>query len=130
MLEDQRNEYASGLVAFGNHAENLLQEKHAEYSEEISRLKHQAEAYIGNEGEDITSRSCRELIMNSRSSVEMPVIDIWKQKEKRCIEMSISVMTELLMAKSRSMHQESELTSLQRSHQDRSAIYILEIPNL
>ena len=52
-LEDQRNENASSLVAFGNHAENILQEKHAEYSEEIGRLKQQAEAYIGNQGEDI-----------------------------------------------------------------------------
>ena len=45
--------YASSLVAPGNHAENVLQEKQAEYNEEINRSKYQAEAYIGNQSEDI-----------------------------------------------------------------------------
>lgn len=46
MLETQKNEYATGLIEIGNHAEALLHERTAEYSEEIHRLKHRAEAYI------------------------------------------------------------------------------------
>lgn len=54
MLEDQTNEYATGLVELGNHAEAVMQERNAEYSEEIQRLKHEAEAYVGSQNEDIT----------------------------------------------------------------------------
>ena len=53
MLETQRNEYAMGLMEIGNQAEAVLQERKMEYSEEIQRLKHPAEAYLGNQNEDI-----------------------------------------------------------------------------
>ena len=49
MFQDQRNEYVSSLIAPGNHAEFVLHERHAEYSEEVNRLKKQAEAYVDNQ---------------------------------------------------------------------------------
>lgn len=54
MLETQKNEYASGVIEIGNHAEASLHERTAEYSEEIQRLKHRAEAYVGDQNENIS----------------------------------------------------------------------------
>ena len=53
MLERQRNEYATGMFELGNQAESILHERHAEYSEEIQRVKNLAEAHVGRQDEDI-----------------------------------------------------------------------------
>ena len=35
LLEDQRNEYATGMMVLSNQAETVLRERHVQYSEEI-----------------------------------------------------------------------------------------------
>ena len=77
MLEDQCNENASSPVAFGNHAANILHEKHAEYSEKINRLKQQAEAYVGSQSEDI-SRLRQEL---SKANQELVIRQNFGRKQ-------------------------------------------------
>lgn len=56
-------------AAFGNHAEKVLQEKHAEYSEKINRLKQQAKAYVGSQNEDILSSLKQELSRANQEAV-------------------------------------------------------------
>ena len=127
MLEQQRNEYATGMFALGNQAEPMLHERHAEYNEEILRIRNLAEAQVGKQNEDII-RLRHEL---SNATLEMS-ISARKESEsqKEALIRNEQLSSELLTAKSRFLQQEAEISLMQNSLNDRSAIYHSEISNL
>lgn len=79
----------------GNHAEKVLQEKHAEYSEKINRLKQQAKAYVGSQNEDILSSLKQELSRANQEAV-VPSTDWGRESETAFRDEYLS--NELLMA--------------------------------
>ena len=127
MLERQRNEYATGMFELGNQAESLLHERHAEYSEEIQRVKNLAEAHVGKQDEDIV-RLRREL---NSAHLEMSA-SARKETEihREALVRNEFLSNELLNAKSSFHRQENELSLMKNSMNERSAIYHSEISNL
>ena len=127
MLERQRNEYATGMFELSNQAESMLHERHAEYSEEIRRVKNLAEAHVGRQDEDIIrlrnelSTANFEMSTNARKESEL---------QKEALVRNELLSNELLNAKSRFHQQESELSRMKNSLNERSAIYQSEISNV
>ena len=127
MLERQRNEYATGMFELGNQAESVLHERHAEYSEELQRVKSLAEAHVGRQNEDIIrlrnelSSANFEMNTNARKESEL---------QTEALVRNEFLSSELLGAKSRFHQQENELSLMKNSLNERSAIYHSEISNL
>ena len=127
MLEQQRNEYAAGMFELGNQAESLLHERHAEYSEEIQRVKNLAEAHVGRQDEDIIR------LRNELSSVNFEMsTNVQRELElqREALVRNEFLSNELLNAKSKFHQQENELSLMKNSMNERSAIYHSEISNL
>ena len=110
-----------------NQAESMLHERHAEYSEEIRRVKNLAEAHVGRQDEDIIrlrnelSTANFEMSTNARKESEL---------QKEALVRVELLSNELLNAKSRFHQQESELSRMKNSLNERSAIYQSEISNV
>lgn len=130
MLETQRDEYAM-LVQLGNRAEAILHARADEHGEEIQRLRHRAEAYVGNQSEDI-SRLRRELASanNEIQQISMQGRVQISHHEREIAHMNEVHSNELLMQKANSQHHESEVSLLQSTLRDRSAIFNSEVANL
>ena len=130
MLESQRNEYVAGLVEIGNRADAVLHERNAAYSEEIQRLKHQAEAYVGSQNEDI-ARLRHEL---ASVNAEMNSSGAWRNQlvehEKEAARKNQVLRSELVMSKANSQHPEAEISLMQNTLKDRLAIFNSEIASL
>ena len=127
MLERQRNEYATGMFELSNQAESMLHERHAEYSEEIRRVKNLAEAHVGRQDEDIIR------LRNELSSANFEMSTTARKEselQKEALVRNELLSNELLNAKSRFHQQESELSRMKNSLNERSAIYQSEISNV
>ena len=126
MLERQ-NEYATGMFELNHQAESVLHERHAEYSEEILRVRNLAEAHVGRQNEDIIrlrhelSSANFEMSANARKESEL---------QREALVRNEFLSNELLTAKSRFHQQENELSLMKNSLNERSAIYHSEISNL
>ena len=127
MLERQRNEYATGMFELGNQAESLLHERHAEYSEEIQRVKNLAEAHVGRQDEAIVrlrGELCsahHEISASARKETET---------QREALVRNEFLRNELLNAKSSYHHQENEISLMKNSMNERTAIYHSEMSNL
>ena len=127
MLERQRNEYATGMFELSNQAESLLHERHAEYSEEIQRVKNLAEAHVGRQDEDIV-RLRREL--NSAHHEISASARKETETQREALVRNEFLSNELLNAKSSYHYQENEISLMKNSMNERTAVYHSEMSNL
>lgn len=123
MFESHRNEYAAGLVEKGNHAEAVLHERNAEYSEGIQRLKHQAEAYVGSQNEDIATLRHELASVNAEMNSSSAGRDQLLEDEEEAACKSEVLSSELLMSRANSQHHEAEISLMQNTLKGRLAIF-------
>ena len=123
MLETQRNEYASGLIEIGNQAEARIREQELQYSEEVQRIKHQAEAYVGNQSEDIARLRHELMVANAEAQRS-------NQNDNELMIRNELISNELMMSKMNLQHYEPEISLMNNSMKDRNAIFNSELSNL
>ena len=130
MLEAQRNEYATGLVELGNRAEYVLQERNVEYSEELARVKHRSEAYVGYQDENISRMRHELTIANDELHQSNQNQSMILQSEREVAHMNEMMKNEISIQRTNIKNQESEMSLMQSSMRDRLSIFNSEISNL
>lgn len=127
MLERQRNEYEEGMFSISQQAELLLNERNAEYDSELYRIRNIAESQVGRQNEDLV-RLRNELHSAKKEISKCSRMETEFQRE--ALSMNEYLSNELLTAKSKSLSQENEVSSLQRMMNDRNAVFLSEISNM
>ena len=130
MLEAQRNEYATGLVELGNRAESVLQERNAEYSEELARVKQRSEAYVGYQDENISRMRHELMIANDELQQSNQSRSDILQSEREVSHMNEMMKNEISIQRANIKNQESEISLMQSSMRDRLTIFNSELSNL
>lgn len=127
MLERQRNEYEEGMFSISQQAELLLNERNAEYDSELYRIRNIAESQVGRQNEDLVR------LRNELHSANIEISRCSRMEtefQREALSMNEYLSNELLTAKSKSLSQENEVSSLQRMMNDRNAVFLSEISNM
>ncbi len=127
MLERQRNEYEEGMYSMSQQAELIMNERNVEYNSEISRIRSLAESHVGRQSEDIAQLRHELQVANMESNRNSRMES---EFQRESLSRNEHLSSELLTAKSQSLHQENELSSMRQLMNDRSAILLSEISNM